>query len=358
MTAVVAARPFQLPCATIGLYLLAACGEAGVATRHVAPTPVQPAVAPAPLRLHFGGFSSVHEVFSTRLLPAFARRWEREHGQALVFVQRYAGSETLARAIGSDFAADLAVFPFARDLDHLRERRLLGPPAQDRPHGGIAFRTLVVLSVRKGNPLGIRDWVDLARPGVRVVTPDPATSGGGILNLCALYGAAMRGHAGVAAGDESAARDLLARVAANVVARAADSSASFQSFREGLGDVAITYESEVTLGWLFGHDEERVIPTSTLVVESPVVGIDEHIAAHGNKAVATALLEFLWTPQAQRHFANCGLRPVDAEVANERRSQFPEPVDPWHLDSLGDWQHITHCVLDVTVPSTPVTPGR
>ena len=162
-------------------------------------------------------------------------------------------------------------------------------------------------------------------------------AGGGIWNLCALYGAALRGHVGTAANDTEAARDFLTRVESNVVDRRASASDSFRSFLAGTGDVAITYESEVALAWLFGHAVDRVIPGSTILVESPAAMIDKNVEAHGVRAEARAFFDYLWTTEAQKKLAYCGFRPVDPEVAAASSGQFPQPRDLWTIDFLGGW---------------------
>jgi sulfate/thiosulfate transport system substrate-binding protein len=204
---------------------------------------------------------------------------------------------------------------------------------------------LVVLAVRKGNPLAIHDWSDLVRPGLRVVTPDPASSGGGMWNVCAIYGAALRGHAGVAAGDPRVALDFLTRVLANATDRRKSAAESYESFRDGVGDVAITYESEVARGWAFGHDEERVIPRSTLLIENPAVLVRKNADKHGVRAAAEALLRSLWSVESQTRLAFAGLRPVLPDLAAEAARRSPAPQDLWTIDALGGWERAVREIL-------------
>ncbi len=325
-----------------------ACGPAPAPTSTVA-TAAAPRAAAAALR--FGAFSATREVFGTRMLPAYARSHFRHHGQQLDVDTLFTGSEALTAAIGTTFAADVAVLAHTHDLERLVRQGLVARERRQQPHGGIVCRSLVVLAVRKGNPERIRDWADLVRPGVAIVDADPATSGGGAWNLCALYGAALRGHAGVPAGDPDAARAFVARVRANVVERAASAGAAFASFRGGAGDVVITYESEVALGWLFGSDVERVVPASTLLVESPAVVVDRNADAHGVRERAQALCDHLWTPEAQRQLARCGLRPVDPAVFAANRARFPDPEDLWTIEFLGGWERAVRDVLQLAAPA-------
>lgn len=354
--------PIGRPLASCGLLLLllaGACSGDPLGQGHVAAAPQVVAPRP-PVTLTLGAFSAAREALETRVVPTFLRSWRRQHEQPVDILTRYGGSEELTRDILAGSHVDVAVFALTRDLEVLAQDGRVAPDWHERPHGGIVCRSVVVLAVRKGNPKGIRDWADLARPDVRVVTPDPARSGGGIWNACAVYGAALRGHAGVPAGDPAAARAFLQQVMANVVARAPNASESFRSFHDGEGDVAITYESEILLGWLFGHDEERVFPTSTLLVESPAARLlgTAPAAASNADAAAEALLGWLWSKEAQRQFASRGLRPVDPEVADGCREQFPEPPDLWTIGFLGNWEHIVGetRLPDLTAP--PARPGK
>lgn len=340
---------------------LAACAGGGneppaVAVPRTSPT-AQP--VPAPVELRFGGFSSMREALQTRLLPMFARSWNRKQTPPVDIRTRFAGSEALLEALRSDFPADVAVLSSPRDLEDLIASGLCVARAPGLPHGGIVCRSLVVLAVRKGNPLQVRDWTDLTRAGLRLVAPDPKTSGGGAWNVCAMFGAALRGHAGVPAGDVDAARDFVARVEANVVARGANAHESFHAFLEGVGDVAISYESELAQAWLFGHDIERVLPTSTVLVECPAVLIDRNVDARGTRPMAQALLDHLWSREAQRVLATCGLRPVDEAVAVGRSEQLPLPQDLWTVDQLGGWPRIEEQLRSwLEPPAAPAASGR
>ena len=346
------ARParFQLAAATclLGCLVLAACDAESVAPQA---TPRASANKRARVELAFGAFSAAREAFDSQLLPAFARE-QQQHAREITFSKVYAGSEVLTGTIASGFAADIAVLAHTGDMKSLETAGLVGETWRNAPHQGIVCRSIVVLAVRRGNPKSIHDWADLTRPGLAVVTPDPATSGGGIWNLCALYGAALRGHVEGVANDVVAARDFLLRVESNVVDRRSSATESFRSFLAGTGDVAITYESEVALAWLFGHQVERVIPRSTILVESPAALIDRNIEAHGVRAEARAFFEYLWTTEAQRKLAYCGFRPVDAAVAAANDGQFPQPKDLWTIDHLGGWERAVSAIREPS-PARP-----
>jgi sulfate transport system substrate-binding protein len=317
--------------------------DAGPAGGELAP--VTPRAAPARLVLHFAAFSAAREAYHNKILPQFAKSWFKEHGQELTFVERYGGSGTVTQSIGAAFPADVAVLALTDDLDRLSATGLTRPFSREQLEKAIVSRSLIVLAVRRGNPKAIRDWSDLARGDVRIAVPDPKTSGAGRWSVCALYGAALRGHAGVAPNDPQAAADLVARVFASVVDRSPSAHASFQAFQQGSGDVAITYECEVTNGWMFGHDEERVVPHSTLLVENPAVVIDSHADKHGLRDVAEALITYLHTREAQRLLASYGLRSVHPIVAKEQAAGRSEPEDLWKIDALGGWERASREIL-------------
>ncbi|MFY9345560.1 MAG: substrate-binding domain-containing protein [Planctomycetota bacterium] len=338
--------------------LVAACGEVTTPAVDAPPAVARPTPRP-PVTLAIAGFSATREVLGSKQLPAFAKKWRREHEQPISFNPVFAGSEALTDVVMSGFAADLAMLALPPDMDRLVDAGLVRASWREAPNGGIVCRSAIAFGVRKGNPKGIRTWADLARPDVRVVSPDPATSGGGISNLCAVYGAALRGHAGVPAADDAAARAFVVRVLANVVQQHKSTCESFRAFQAGLGDVAITYESEIVLGWMFGHGDERVVPASTLLVEHPAALLDRHVDAHEVRGPAEALLAYLWSPEAQRRFAACGLRPVDRAVAAAAATagQFPQPEDLWTIEDLGGWDRVLPAIRPLTAAPTPATPA-
>lgn len=151
--------------------------------------------------------------------------------------------------------------------------------------------SLVVIAVREGNPEGIRDWPDLARPGLNVLTPDPKTSGGAQWNINAIYGAALRGQAGVAKDDPAAAREFLKSVFRNVSIMDKGARESITNYEKGVGDVAVTYENEVLVGRQGGQRYEYVIPRPTILIENPVAVIDRNVDARGTREVAEAFVE-------------------------------------------------------------------
>jgi len=312
------------------------------------PPPAGPAAAQLPaarpvetVTLTFAAFATPREAY----IPKFTDWWRRSHGQELRFVATYLGSGSQVRAIQGGFEADVAALSLAEHVDQLAQSGFVRAGWRDAPHAGVVCQSIVVLAVRKGNPKRIEGWSDLARPNLAILTPDPATSGGGKWNVAAVLGSALRGDAGVEQGDQAGSERFLEQVFGNVIARDRDARESFKAFEEGAGDVAITTESEVIRGRMFGHDYEAVIPASTLQEDNPAAVLDANAEKHGVRAVAEAFLGYLWTPEAQQAFAFYGFRSIDAAVADDHKDQYPNVKDLWRIEDLGGWDRVSRDVF-------------
>jgi sulfate/thiosulfate-binding protein len=202
--------------------------------------------------------------------------------------------------------------------------------------------SLAVIAVRPGNPKGIADWQDLARPDVEVLTPNVRTSGGAMWNVLAVWGAASRGHAGVAAGDAAGAVGLLRGILARVSVMDKGARESIVNFEKGVGDAAITYENEVLVARKSGKAMDYVVPPSTIRIENPVAVVDEYAKKHGNTDLAEALVAFLHGPEAQAAYAAYGLRPVEASAMP---GGLPAPTDPFTVRDLGGWDSVKASVF-------------
>jgi sulfate transport system substrate-binding protein len=294
-------------------------------------------------RLTIGAYSVVREAFHEGILPAFAAEWRRRTGRSVVFEESYSASGAQSRAIASGFDADVAVLSLEGDVDRLVEAGLVDRRWKAGPDRGIITRSLVVIGVRPGNPKSIHDWDDLARPGVSVLYPDPKTSGGARWNINAIYGA------GRSRGGAEAARDLLARVQANVVTMDTSGRQSMATFERGTGDAVVTYENELLLQRRRTHgDVPYVIPPATLLIEGPAALVTRSIERHGNRAVAEAFLAFLRAPEGQAILADYGFRPLDrgagagaeAKAAGLALALAPMPPHLFTMAELGGWKAI------------------
>jgi sulfate transport system substrate-binding protein len=206
-------------------------------------------------------------------------------------------------------------------------------------------RSVVVIGVREGNPKQIHDWKDLAKPGLEVLTPNVRTSGGAMWNVLAVYGAALRGKAGTAAGDSAAATKLLAQVLANVKIMDRGARESLLTFERGAGDAIITYENELLAGRAQGKRYEIVAPVSTILIENPVAVVDSYVERHENREIAEAFVELLRTPEMQGHFAKHGFRPVVDGTAGEAEATFAKIEDLFTVRDLGDWAGVDKTVF-------------
>ncbi|MFZ0789310.1 MAG: sulfate ABC transporter substrate-binding protein [Chromatiaceae bacterium] len=319
-----ALSPLALCCAL----LLSGCGD-GAGTG--------PTSNGAVRTLTLGAYTTPREAYGKAIIPAFQRHWREKTGEEVRFEESYLGSGAQARAIVGGFEADVAALSLEADVEAIARAGLIQRDWRAGPHRGMVTRSIVVIAVRPGNPKGIHDWDDLGRPGLDVLTPNVRTSGGAMWNVCALYGAALRGGTSAPKGDAAAAETLLGAVLKNVRIMDKGARESIVNFEKGVGDAAITYENEVLVARQSGQDSEYVVPRSTILIENPVAVIDANAEKHGNRDLADAFVAFLASPQAQRAFTDYGLRPVDETVAAEVRDRFPAVQDLFSIRDLGGW---------------------
>jgi sulfate/thiosulfate transport system substrate-binding protein len=290
--------------------------------------------------LTLGAYTTPREAYR-ELLPAFADEWRLKTNGAITFEESFLGSSAQARAIIGGFEADVAALSLEPDIETLVKAGLITHDWKSRGLGGMVSRSIVVIAVRPGNPKNIKTWDDLSRPDVKVLTPNPRTSGGAMWNVAAIYGAALRGHTTAAKGDTAAAETLLRGILANVSIMDKGARESIITFESGVGDAAITYENEVLVSKDAGKQMDYVIPPGTILIENPIAVIDTYAKKHGTEAAATALIDFLMSPDAQRKYAKYGLRPADDKMAQEYRDKYPDVPSLFTIRDLGDWPAVT-----------------
>src|ERR1044072_7643453 len=290
--------------------------------------------------LTLGGYTTPREAYDKAIIPAFKKYWKDKTGQDVEFKTSYVGSGAQSRAIIAGFEADIAALSLEGDIDRISEAGLITHDWKSNPNRGMISDSIVVIAVRQGNPKGIKDWPDIARPGLNVLTPDPNTSGGAQWNVNAIYGAALRGFAGVEKDNQSAAHEFLKSVFHNVSIEDKGARESITNYEKGIGDAAITYENEVLVGREGGQTYDYVIPRSTILIENPVALVDKYVDKHGVREAAEAFVNFLWSEEAQRAFAKYGLRPVDKTIAQEVKAQFQDVEDLWTIEYLGGWKKV------------------
>jgi sulfate transport system substrate-binding protein len=329
-----------MPLALVMMLALAACGGSQGGAAGGAATGAPAGGGPATIVL--GAYTTPREAYG-KLLPIFKEQWKQQTGQEVTFQESYQGSGAQSRAIVEGFEADIAALSLEADITRIQKAGLITNDWKSGTYKGMVSTSVVVFAVRKGNPKDIKGWADLAKPGVQILTPDPKTSGGAQWNILALYGAAKRGFIeGVPKDDDRAAAAFLTAVLKNVAVMDKGARESITNFEKGVGDIAITYENEVLVGQASGQDYEMVIPRSTILIENPVAIIDKNVDKHGNRKLAEAFVAFLFTPEAQKIFADTGgLRSVDPEVAKATSARYPPIEDLFPIAYFGGWSEAT-----------------
>jgi sulfate transport system substrate-binding protein len=292
------------------------------------------------VKLTLGAYTTPREAYR-ELIPIFQAQWKEKTGQDVVFEESYLGSGAQSRAIVEGFEADVAALSLEADINRIQNAGLITHDWKSGPYKGMVSTSIVSFAVRQGNPQGINDWADLARPGIEILTPNAKTSGGAMWNILALYGAARRGFVeGVARDNDTAASNFLLSVLNNVTVMDKGARESITNFEKGIGDLAITYENEVLVGQMNGQTYDLIIPRSTILIENPVTVVDVYADKHGTRELAEAFVEFLYTQKAQEIFAKYGLRSVDPEVSKSTSDHYPVVQDLFKVEYFGGWEQI------------------
>ena len=294
------------------------------------------------------GFSVMKEVMDKAVLPAFTERWKREQGEDVRFVTSYAGSETITNQILQGVTADVGVFSIERDVHRLVEKGLVKADWKGGlPNGGVINRTPFVILVRRGNPKGIRDFADLAKPGVKLIHPDPDGSGGAQWSILAIYGSELkRSQAESAAPDSARALNLLKSVWKNVISTPGSAREARTQFETGYGDALITYELEGLLMKQANMPFEIVVPRSTILSEHPAVLIDKNVTEE-ERPLFDAFMKYLWSDEAQQAFVKYHFRAVTNEALNDANREFARVELPFTVGELfGGWERAYPDIID------------
>jgi len=268
----------------------------------------------------------------------FSKYWKAKSGDDVTINQSHGGSGKQARAVIDGLEADLVTLGLAGDIDAIADKvHALPADWQKRlPDNSSPYTSTIVLLVRKGNPKSIRDWDDLAKTGVSVITPNPKTSGGARWNFLAAWGYALKKNGGV----EAKAREFVTAVYKNVPVLDSGARGSTTTFTErGIGDALIAWENDALLSVKqFGSDKfEIVYPSVSILAEPPVAWVDKVTERHGTTAVAKAYLEYLYSPDGQEVIARNFFRPRNQRVAAKYASQFPA-LPLFTVAEFGGWK--------------------
>ena len=276
--------------------------------------------------------------FYQEINTAFAKYWKAKTGEVVTVNQSHGGSGKQARAIIDGLDADVATLALAYDIDAISDKSGLLPSNwQSRlPNNSAPYTSTIVFLVKKGNPKGIKDWDDLVKPGISVITPNPKTSGGARWNYLAAWGYALKKY-----GNDPAARDFVAKLYKNVPVLDSGARGSTITFVErGIGDVLVGWENEAFLANNeLGKDKfEIVVPSVSILAEPPVAVIDKNVAKHKTSDVAKAYLDYLYSEEGQEIAAKNYFRPRLATVAAKYSKIFPS-INLFTVDELfGGWK--------------------
>jgi sulfate/thiosulfate-binding protein len=283
---------------------------------------------------------SVPEPGWSKVIPAFNAS---EEGKGVQVITSYAASADQSRGVVEGKPADVVNFSVEPDITRLVKAGKVSADWDKEAGKGNPFGSVVTLVVRKGNPKNIRDWDDLLRPGVEVITPSPLSSGSAKWNLLAPYAAKSRGGA-----DSQAGIDFINKlVHEHVKLRPGSGRIATSVFSEGSGDVLISYENEAIAAERQGKPVEHLIPPQTFKIENPVavVSTSAHLDA------ANAFKNFQYTAPAQTLWAQAGFRPIDPAVTANFRDQYPVPIKLWTIDDLGGWSTADSQLFDKSTGS-------
>jgi len=291
--------------------------------------------------LTLGAYTVPKEAYQKEIMPAFKKYWKEKTGQEVEFFESYMASGAQSRAIAGGFEADIAALSLEKDINRLKDAGLVTHDWKKTLHNGFITRSVVVIAFRSGNPKNIRDWEDLAKEGLNVLYPSPKTSGGAMWDINAIYGAGLKiTEIKKGTSDSSYAKQLLKSIQKRVKVMDKSGRASISTYENGIGDAVLTYENEALLRKKQGKDFPFIIPEATILIENPIALIDKNVDKHNNREVVEAFIKFLHQKSAQKSFAKYGFRPVDDEILEEVKEQYPVPKYLFDIHYLGGWDKV------------------
>ena len=283
------------------------------------------------------GFSVMKESLEKAIFPGFAAKWKQEHGQVVQFQSSFAGSETVTNQILRGAPADIAILSIERDVQRLQKDGFVTADWHSLPGHGIVNKTPFVIIVRQGNPKGIKDFSDLAKPGIKLIHPDPISSGGAQWSILAIYGSELKKSENESKEKDTArALQTLRAIWKNVISTPGSAREARTTFELGNGDALITYELEGLLMKEAKAPIEIVTPQSTIFSEHPAVVIDKNVTA-AKRPVIDAFMQYLWTDEAQQAFVKFHFYSSTNDALNQTNTAFGYIEMPFAIDYFGGW---------------------
>ena len=284
------------------------------------------------------GFSIMKESLEKAIFPGFTARWKQLHGQELRFQSSFAGSETVTNQILQGAPAEVAILSIERDAQRLKSGGFVTSDWRTYPAKGIVNKTPFVIIVRKGNPKGIKDFSDLGKPGIRLIHPDPVSSGGAQWSILAIYGSELK-KSETESEEKDTARALqtLRAMWKNVISTPGSAREARTTFELGNGDAIITYELEALLMKEANAPIDVVVPRSTMFSEHPAVVIDKNVSAD-KRQIVDAFMQYLWSDEAQQAFVKFHFYSSTNEAFNQANTGFGHVELPLTIEYFGGWE--------------------
>jgi sulfate transport system substrate-binding protein len=292
------------------------------------------------------GFSIMKESLEKAIFPGFTAKWKQQHGQTVQFQSSFAGSETVTNQILRGAPAEIAILSIERDVQRLQKDGFVTADWQALPGKGIVNKTPFLIIVRQGNPKGIKDFSDLAKPGIRLIHPDPISSGGAQWSILAIYGSELKKSAARPEdADKPKALQTLRAIWKNVISTPGSAREARTTFELGNGDALITYELEALLMKEAKAPIEIVVPQSTIYSEHPAVVIDKNITA-AKRAVIDAFMQYLWSDEAQEAFVKFHFYSATNDAFNQSSKEFGHIEMPFTIEYFGGWDKAYPAVIE------------
>jgi sulfate transport system substrate-binding protein len=282
------------------------------------------------------GFSIMKESLEKAIFPGFTHRWKQQHGQEVRFQSSFAGSETITNQILRGAPADIAILSIERDADRLKKDGFVTSDWHSYPGKGIVNKTPFVIIVRKGNPKNIRDFSDLGRPGLKIIHPDPISSGGAQWSILAIYGSELEKSKAEGDAGAAGALQILKAIWRNVISTPGSAREARTTFELGNGDALVTYELEALLMKEANAPIDVVMPRSTIFSEHPAVVIDKNVRG-AKRQVVDAFMQYLWSDEAQHAFVKFHFHSSTNAAFDQANPGFGHIEMPFTIEKFGGW---------------------